>query len=84
VNAFGRSEAFSQTYFNPLGVGLEIETGGHVFSLNFMNAEHIIENSFIPNTQKSWQDGGMRFGFVISRNFNLGKSKNPDIESKIY
>jgi hypothetical protein len=84
VNSFGRSETFAKKYFNPLGVGLEIETGGHIFSLNFMNAEHIIENSFIPDTQKSWSNGGMRFGFVISRNFNIGKSKNPDIESKIY
>ncbi len=84
VNAFGRSKTFTKNYFNPLGVGLEIETGGHVFSLNFMNAEHIIENSFIPDTKKSWSNGGMRFGFVIARNFNIGKSKNPDIESKIY
>ncbi len=84
VNSFGRSKTFAKTYFNPLGVGLEIETGGHVFSLNFMNAEHIIENNFIHDTQKSWKNGGMRFGFVIARNFQIGKSKNPDIESKIY
>jgi hypothetical protein len=85
VNSFGRSKSFAKDkYFNPLGVGLEIETGGHVFSLNFMNAEHIIENNFIHDTQKSWNNGGMRFGFVIARNFQIGKSKNPDIESKIY
>ncbi|MBC7913936.1 MAG: hypothetical protein H7Y07_07420 [Pyrinomonadaceae bacterium] len=84
VNSFGRSETFSASYFNPLGVGLEIETGGHVFSLNFMNAEHIIENSYIPDTRKSWNDGGVRFGFTISRNFSLFKSKNPDTKSKIY
>jgi hypothetical protein len=84
VNSFGRTKTFAKNYFNPLGVGLEIETGGHVFSLNFMNAEHIIENSFIPHTQKSWGKGGMRFGFVVARNFQIGKSKNPDTESKIY
>lgn len=84
VNAFGRPQSFSDFYFNPLGVGLEIETGGHVFSLNFMNSEYIIENSFLPDTQKSWNDGGVRFGFTISRNFSLKKSKNPDIQSKIY
>ncbi len=84
VNAFGRSNNLSDTYYNPLGLGLEIETGGHVFSLNFMNSEGIIENNFIPNTKKSWRHGGVRFAFTISRNFTLFKSKNPDIETKIY
>lgn len=84
VNAFGRPRNIYDTYFNPLGLGLEIETGGHVFSLNFMNSEYIIENSFLPDTKKSWNDGGVRFGFTISRNFSLKKSTNPDIQSKIY
>ena len=84
VNAFGRPDSFSESYFNPLGVGLEIETGGHVFSLNFMNSEYIIENNFLPDTKKSWNDGGVRFGFTISRNFSLGRSRNPDTQSKIY
>lgn len=84
VNAFGRPDNLSESYFNPLGIGLEIETGGHVFSLNFMNSEYIIENNFLPDTKKSWNDGGVRFGFTISRNFSLGKSRNPDTQSKIY
>ena len=79
-----RSDALTEKYYNPLGVGLEIETGGHIFSLNFMNSEYIIENNFLPGTKKSWTNGGVRFGFTISRNFTLHKSKNPDIESKIY
>ncbi|MEJ6980823.1 DUF5777 family beta-barrel protein [Pedobacter sp. P351] len=84
VNAFRRPDSFSDTYYNPLGIGLEIETGGHIFSLNFMNSEYIIENNFLPDTKKSWSDGGVRFGFTISRNFSLSKSKNPDVQSKIY
>ncbi|TCC98652.1 DUF5777 family beta-barrel protein [Pedobacter hiemivivus] len=86
VNGLSRPTDLSQAYFNPLGVGLEIETGGHIFSLNFMNSEYILENNFIPGTKKSWQDGGVRFGFTISRNFTLFKSKNkdPDKTSKIY
>lgn len=60
-------------YFNPLAIGLEIETGGHVFHLTFTNSEGIIENSFIPYTQKSWLKDGIRWGFNISRDFNLGK-----------
>lgn len=86
VNGFGRSNNLATKYYNPLGVGLEIETGGHVFSLNFQNSSYIIENNFIPDTQKSWSDGGVRFGFAISRNFGLfqRKNKNKDIETKIY
>lgn len=86
VNGLSRPKDLVQAYYNPLGVGLEIETGGHIFSLNFMNSEYIVENNFIPGTKKSWQDGGVRFGFTISRNFTLFKSKNkdPDKTSRIY
>ncbi|WP_316791745.1 DUF5777 family beta-barrel protein [Pedobacter frigoris] len=86
VKGLSRPKDLNQAYYNPLGVGLEIETGGHIFSLNFMNSEYIVENNFISNTKKSWKDGGVRFGFTISRNFTLFKSKNkdPDKQSKIY
>jgi len=85
VNELSRNDLVAELY-NPLGIGLEIETGGHIFSLNFMNSEYINENSFIPNTKKSWKDGGVRFGFTISRNFSLfqSKNKNPDTKSTIY
>lgn len=72
VNALDRPGDLGEEHYNPLGIGLEIETGGHVFSLNFQNATYIIENNFIPNTRKSWKDGGVRFGFTISRDFYLG------------
>lgn len=84
VNGLGRPTDLVQQFYNPLGVGLEIETGGHVFSLNFMNSEYISENSFIADTKKSWKHGGVRFGFTISRNFTLFKSKDKNIQSKIY
>ncbi len=84
VNGLQRSTNLPEQYYNPLGVGIEIETGGHVFALNFMNAESIIENNFLANTKKSWENGGVRFGFTISRNFTLFKSKNKEIQTKIY
>jgi hypothetical protein len=61
------------TFYDPLAIGIEIETGGHVFHLNFTNASGIIENNFIPNTTDSWLKGGYKFGFNISRVFNLSK-----------
>ena len=59
------------TYQLPLGIGLEIDTGGHVFQINFTNAEGIIATDFLPNTQSNWGDGEFRLGFTISRLFNL-------------
>jgi hypothetical protein len=70
-------------FFNPLAIGVEIETGGHVFHINFTNAAGIIENNYIPNTTDSWLKGGYKFGFNISRVFNLGgKKKHRSPEKK--
>jgi len=57
--------------YNPLGIGLEIETGGHVFNLNFTNATAIQEMQYIPETTSSWTKGQFRWGFTISRRFSL-------------
>lgn len=62
-------------YYNALAVGFEIETGGHVFHLNFTNASGIIENNFISNTTDSWLKGGYKFGFNVSRVFNLTRGR---------
>jgi hypothetical protein len=62
-------------FYDPLGIGLEILTSGHVFRLNFTNATEILENRFIPRTVSSWGKGGFRWGFNISRKFNLWREK---------
>lgn len=54
-----------------IGLGLEIDTGGHVFQVNFTNARGIMETDYIPNTQATWGEGEVRLGFTISRVFNL-------------
>jgi Membrane bound beta barrel domain (DUF5777) len=58
-------------YENPFSVGLEFETGGHVFHLTFTNASGILENNLIPDCRDQWLKGGFKFGFNISRVFNL-------------
>lgn len=58
-------------YYAPFGIGLEWDTGGHVFQVNLTNARGIIETDYIPNTQSSWSKGAFRIGFTISRMFNL-------------
>jgi opacity protein-like surface antigen len=59
----------SDTYFNPLSVGLEIETGGHVFQLFASNSLGMTEKTFIPHTEFSWTKGDVLIGFNICRSF---------------
>jgi len=54
-----------------IGIGFEIDTGGHVFQINFTNARGISEADYIPNNQATWGDGQVRIGFTVSRVFNL-------------
>ena len=62
-------------FYDPIGVGLEIVTEGHIFNLNFTNATSILENRFIPRTTTSWGNGQYRWGFTISRKFVLFRDK---------
>lgn len=57
--------------FNPLAFGVELETGGHVFSLFYTNASALVENNYIPYTTDTWTKGQVKFGFCISRTFAL-------------
>lgn len=56
-------------FSNPLAIGVEINTGGHIFHINLSNATGIIPNTFIPYTTSSWLKNGFRLGFSISRKF---------------
>ena len=61
----------TKSFYNPLGVGVELETGGHVFHLTLTNASGILENNYLTTTTDDWLTGGFKFGFNISRVFNL-------------
>jgi predicted porin len=77
-NSKNRKEYFEKNglpFYNPLGVGLEIETGGHVFQITFMNSTALLENQFIPYTTSDWTKGQFRWGFSITRPFSLAKKK---------
>jgi Membrane bound beta barrel domain (DUF5777) len=64
-------------FYDAMGVGIELLTAGHVFHLNFTNATEILENRFIPRTITSWGKGQYRWGFTVSRDFDLlWKKKN--------
>jgi hypothetical protein len=66
---------------NPLSIGFDLETGGHVFQLHFTNSKGMNERAFLAATEYSWGDGDIFFGFNISRSFQIGgkKKKKMDI-----
>jgi opacity protein-like surface antigen len=57
--------------YNVMSVGVDIETGGHVFQLMLTNTQGMREGSFIPATTGSWKNGDIHLGFNISRVFAL-------------
>lgn len=61
-------------YKDPLSLGFDIETGGHVFQLHFSNATGMNEKAFLTNTTGDWGKGEVRFGFNLSRVFSIGKN----------
>lgn len=63
---------------NPLSVGFDIETGGHVFQLHFTNATQMIYKGFIGESTDSWSKGQIHFGFNLSRVFTLVKPTMPE------
>jgi hypothetical protein len=60
----------TQTY-NPLAIGVDIETGGHVFTIMLTNSVAMIEKGFIAETTEQWKGAGIRLGFNLSRVFTL-------------
>lgn len=58
---------------NPLSIGFDIETGGHVFQLHFTNAVGMNERVFLTETTNDWGKGDIQFGFNISRAFQIKK-----------
>jgi hypothetical protein len=65
----------TQNFKNSLSIGVDIETGGHVFQLHLTNSRGMVENSFMTNTRGDWLDGGIHFGFNVSRVFTVYRPK---------
>jgi hypothetical protein len=63
----------SYDFNQPLSIGVDIETGGHVFQLHFSNAQAFFERGYITETDGTWANGDIYFGFGISRVFTLKK-----------
>jgi hypothetical protein len=56
-------------YHNPLTVGLDIETGGHVFQLVVSNSQPMNDVAVFSNAAGDWNKGHVYFGFNMYRSF---------------
>lgn len=61
--------ASTSTFSDPLSVGVDLETGGHVFQMHFSNSQGIHESGFLGNTTGNWGKGEIFFGFNLLRVF---------------
>ena len=62
-------------YYNSVGAGLDIETGGHVFQIILSNSQGMIERAAIAETDGNVKKGDIHLGFNISRTFQIKKPK---------
>lgn len=72
--AYEASAGKTYPYHDAISIGVDIETGGHVFQLHFTNSRGMIEKHFIGQTVGSWEDGDIYYGFNISRTFSFDKA----------
>lgn len=69
-----RSSRSSVDYPNAFSVGIDIDTGGHVFQIMLTNSLSMREGGFIwGENNGDWTNGGIHLGFNISRVFNFDR-----------
>lgn len=61
----------ARNFRNALGLGIDIETGGHIFQLHVTNSQGMTEKFFVPETTGKFFAGDLYFGFMVARNFTI-------------
>ncbi|MFN0032208.1 MAG: DUF5777 family beta-barrel protein [Flavobacteriales bacterium] len=64
-------------YTNSFSIGIDVETGGHVFQMHITNSYPMNEKGFITETTGKWSKGDIQFGWNISRVFTIKQRKQP-------
>lgn len=54
---------------NPFSIGVDLETGGHIFQLHFTNSQSMNTNGVFGTSTGDWGDGDVYFGFNLARSF---------------
>jgi len=65
------SQLYGEDVRNALSLGVDIETGGHVFQIHLTNSRGMIEKLFATETTGSWLEGDFHIGFNITRVFTV-------------
>jgi hypothetical protein len=60
---------------NSFSIGVDLETGGHVFQLHLTNSRGMTEKFLVGETTGDWLKGDIHFGFNVSRVFTARKPK---------
>jgi hypothetical protein len=63
------NRASQSKYKNPLSIGFDLETGGHVFQMHFTNSQAMHESGYLGQTAGDWSKGEIAFGFNLVRVF---------------
>ena len=63
------SKNTNSLYKNPLTIGVDIETGCHVFQLLFTNSRASNDTAFLTEALGDWSKGDISFGFNVVRVF---------------
>jgi hypothetical protein len=59
------------SFYIPFSIGVDLETGGHVFQIMVTNSQAMREVGFITQTTGNWGKGELHLGFNISRMFDF-------------
>ena len=70
-------QVVSTKVYDSFSVGVDIETGGHVFQIFLTNSNGEYEQTFLTDTRGKWSNGDIFLGFNISRMFTVVKPKLP-------
>lgn len=63
------NRASNAVYKNPLSIGFDLDTGGHVFQMHFTSSQGIHEAGYLGQTTGDWTKGDVFFGFNLLRVF---------------
>lgn len=59
-------------YHNSAAIGVDINTGGHVFQIQLTNSQSMYENGFLRQTTGNVLKGDIHLGFNITRTWGFG------------
>ncbi|WMN11367.1 DUF5777 family beta-barrel protein [Marivirga salinae] len=72
---FNLPDQLASQYQSSAGLGIELETKGHIFQLNFTNSLGMIAPLYVAETTGRIENGDIHFGFNITRDFKIGARK---------